>query len=120
MNQWVFTASDLGSKYKFGYANKFLRTWEISKNLLISSEIWLIPIAKKRLLWRCQISLIQSVTINRFNSEKISFAGESVKINWFNSEKYVFTNESVKRQITDSISENFNESDLESTLLEET
>ena len=30
------------------------------------------------------------------------------------SEKYLFTNESVKRQITDSISENLTDSDLES------
>ena len=38
----------------------------------------------------------------------------TVKINWYNSEKYVFTYESVKRQITDSISENLTDSDLES------
>ena len=37
-----------------------------------------------------------------------------MEINWFNSEKYFFTDESVKRQITDSISENFTDSDLES------
>ena len=43
------------------------------------------------------------------------FTDESVKINWFNSEKYFFTNESVKRQITDSISENLTDSDLESS-----
>ena len=42
---------------------------------------------------------------------------ESVKINWFNSEKYFFTDESVKRQITDSISENLTNSDLESRKL---
>ena len=36
-----------------------------------------------------------------------------MKINWFNSEIYFFTDESVKRQITDSISENLTDSDLE-------
>ena len=41
---------------------------------------------------------------------------ESVKINWFKSEKYFFTDESVKWQITDSISENLTDSDLESTI----
>ena len=40
----------------------------------------------------------------------------SVKIDWFNNEKYLFTDESVKRQITDSISENLTDSDLESKL----
>ena len=39
---------------------------------------------------------------------------ESVKINWFASEKYFCTDESVKRQITDSISEDSTDSDLES------
>ena len=39
-----------------------------------------------------------------------------MKINWFNSEKYFFTDESVKRQITDSISANLTDSDLESTM----
>ena len=37
-----------------------------------------------------------------------------MEINWFNSEKYFRTDESVKRQITDSISENSTDSDLES------
>ena len=37
-----------------------------------------------------------------------------MKINWFKSEKYLFTDESVKRQITDSISEDLPDSDLES------
>ena len=44
----------------------------------------------------------------------IFFTDESVKINWFNSGKYFFTDESVKRQITDSISENLTDSNLES------
>ena len=48
--------------------------------------------------------------------KNIFFTDESVKINWFNSEKYFFTDESVKRQITDSISENLTDSDLESRL----
>ena len=39
----------------------------------------------------------------------------SVKINWFVSEKYFWTDESVKRRITDSISENSTDSDLERT-----
>ena len=47
--------------------------------------------------------------------KNIFFTDESVKINWFKSEKYLFTDESVKRQITDSISENLTDSDLEST-----
>ena len=47
--------------------------------------------------------------------KNIFFTDESMKINWFNSEKYFFTDESVKRQITDSISENLTDSDLEST-----
>ena len=38
-----------------------------------------------------------------------------MKIDWFDSEKYLFTDESVKRQITDSISENLTDSDLESS-----
>ena len=46
--------------------------------------------------------------------KNIFFTDESMKINWFNSEKYVFSDESVKRQITDSISENLTDSDLES------
>ena len=37
-----------------------------------------------------------------------------MKINWFNSEKYFFIDKSVKRQITDSISKNLSDSDLES------
>ena len=37
-----------------------------------------------------------------------------MKIDLFDSEKYFFTDESVKRQITDSISENLTDSDLES------
>ena len=41
---------------------------------------------------------------------------ESVKINWFNGEKYCFTAKSVKRQITDLISENLTDSDLERNL----
>ena len=52
--------------------------------------------------------------INWFNSEKYFFTDESMKINWFNSEKYLFNAESVKRQITDSISKNLTDSDLES------
>ena len=44
----------------------------------------------------------------------IFFTDESVKINWFKSEKYFFTDELVKRQITDSMSENSTDSDLES------
>ena len=39
---------------------------------------------------------------------------QSVKINWFVSKKYFCTDESVIRQITDSISENLADSDLES------
>ena len=46
----------------------------------------------------------------------ILFTDELVKINWYNSEKYFFTDESVKRQMTDSISENLTDSDLESTI----
>ena len=46
--------------------------------------------------------------------ENIFFTDESVEINLFNSEKYFFTAESVKRQITDSISQNLTDSDLES------
>ena len=38
-----------------------------------------------------------------------------VIINWFNSEIYFLNGESVKRQITDSISKNLTDSDLEST-----
>ena len=38
-----------------------------------------------------------------------------MEINWFNREKYFFTDESVKGQITDSISENLTDSDLESS-----
>ena len=52
--------------------------------------------------------------IDWFYSEKYFFTDESVEINWFNSEKYFFTDESVKRQITDSISQNSTDSDLES------
>ena len=37
-----------------------------------------------------------------------------MKIDRFDSEKSFFTDESVKRQITDSISENLTDSDLES------
>ena len=46
--------------------------------------------------------------------KNIVFTVESVEINWFNSEKYFFTDESVKSQITDSISQNLTDSDLES------
>ena len=48
--------------------------------------------------------------------KNIFFTDESVKMNCLNSEKYFFTEESVKRQITDSISENLTDSDLESTI----
>ena len=54
--------------------------------------------------------------IDWFDSEKYFSTNESVKINFFNSEKYFFTDESVKRHITDSISENLTDSDLESTM----
>ena len=37
-----------------------------------------------------------------------------MKIDWYDSKKYFFTDESVKRQITDSISENLTDSDLDS------
>ena len=37
-------------------------------------------------------------------------------INWFNIEIYFLTGESVKTQITDSISKNFTDSDLESMI----
>ena len=40
-----------------------------------------------------------------------------MKIEWFDSKKYFFTDESVKRQITDSISENLTDSDLESRFI---
>ena len=74
-------------------------SWNMNQsNPLIISEIWLIQIAKKRLLWISRISMITSV-----------------KMNWFNSEKYCFTDKSVERQITDSISENLSDSDSEST-----
>ena len=49
----------------------------ISQNLLIISEIWLIQIAKKRLLWISQISLIISVTINWFGSKIILFTDDT-------------------------------------------
>ena len=55
--------------------------------------------------------------IDWFDSENIFFTGESLEINWFNSEKYSFTDSSVKRQITDSISENLIDSDLESRII---
>ena len=42
-----------------------------------------------------------------------------MKINWIVSEKYFGTDESVKRQITDSVSENSTDSDLESTSITE-
>ena len=45
--------------------------------------------------------------------KNIFFTDESVKINSFNSENYFFTDESVKRQITDPVSENLTDSDLE-------
>ena len=48
---------------------------------------------------------------------KISFPlVQLVIINWFNSEIYFLTGESVKSQITDSISKNFTDSDLESNI----
>ena len=46
--------------------------------------------------------------------KNIFLTDESEKINCFNSEQYFFTDESVKRKITDSISENLTDSDLES------
>ena len=49
--------------------------------------------------------------------KNIFFTNSLVKVNWFNSEKYFFTDSSVKNQITDSISENLTDSDLESILL---
>ena len=51
-------------------------------------------------------------TLSKFESVKIYWL--SVKFDWFDCEKYFFTDESVKRQITDSISENLTDSDLES------
>ena len=43
----------------------------------------------------------------------------SVKINEFNSEKYFFADESVKKRITDLISENLTDLDLESMCFRE-
>ena len=40
-----------------------------------------------------------------------------MKINWFDSEKYFCSDELVKKQITDSISENSTDSDLESNVI---
>ena len=62
---------------------------------------------KKRLLWISHIKVITSVNINWFNSEKYFFTDESVK-------NIFFTGEWVNKQITDSISENLIDSDLES------
>ena len=55
--------------------------------------------------------------IDWFDSEKYLLTEETVNINWFKSEQHFFTDDSVKRQITDSISENLTDSDLESILL---
>ena len=59
-----------------------------------------------------------SVKINRFNIEKHFSTNESVKINWFMGEKYFFHSwiSKKKRQITDSISVNVTDSDLESRI----
>ena len=53
--------------------------------------------------------MITSMEINWFNSEKYFF-------HWWISEKYCFTAKSVTRQITDSISENLTDPDLEIAL----
>ena len=42
----------------------------VGRNLMIIGEIWLIQVAKKRLLWMGQVSLTTSVKINWFNGEK--------------------------------------------------
>ena len=60
-----------------------------------------------KLHWLLQWKLIDSTV-------KIFFPLiQLVIINWFNSEIYFLTGESVKRQITDSISKNLTDSDLE-------
>ena len=53
----------------------------MSQNLLIISEIWLIQIAEKRLLWFSQNSLINSVKIKWLNSKNIFLLITSLKIN---------------------------------------
>ena len=55
--------------------------------------------------------------MNWFKSGKYFSTSESVKIDWFNSKKYIFSDESVKRQITNSISQNLTDPDLESMSL---
>ena len=50
--------------------------------------------------------------LSKFKSVKIYWL--SVKFDCFESEKYFFTYSSVKSQVTDSISENLTDSDLES------
>ena len=69
----------------------------ISKNLLIISEIWLIPIAKRRLLYLSQIPLTASVKINWFNGQKIFYTDSisdnqlikqwNIFFHWLTSEK---------------------------------
>ena len=73
----------------------------------IISEIWLIQIAKNRLLWISQISLIQSVKINWIVQKKNIF-------HFRISENYFFIGESVKKQFSDSTNEKFTESEFES------
>ena len=60
------------------------------------------------------IIIIIIYILPKFESGKIYWL--SVKIDWFDSEIYFFTDESVKKQITDSISENLTNSDLESNI----
>ena len=75
--------------------------------------------SKKYLLYSLNLNQSKSTDyqwkLTDLTVKNIFFTDESVKINWFNSEKYVFTDESVKRKITDSISENLTDSDLESS-----
>ena len=69
-------------------------------------------------LWISQISLITSVKINWFNSENyFSKWFDQWKLTDLKIENFLFISESVKMQITDSISEDLTDSDLESSLL---
>ena len=66
-----------------------LSIW-ISQNLLIISKIWLIQIAKKKLLVISQILLLTSTKINWFIGEKYFSLIWTVKINWFKIENIFY------------------------------
>ena len=86
----------------------------ISQNVLINGEIWPIQIAEKRLLWiRVNFHWLLQWKVTDLIVENIVSPINQWKLSDLTVKNIVSIDDSVKRQITDSISENLTDLDLE-------